>query len=350
MPDVIDSLKVAHRSATPPAPFDLDESIRRGRRRRHRRRVASAGVGVAIATGAAIAAFVLPGASPDRPEPADEVTFAILDEPQREEDELPPSIRQQQPQGLDLSSTRLVGEYAGLRYWLGTNDEDQVCVVASEDGTWRSTACGGVPAVARPGMSGMPGILGMNHQSTSPGLTSAYVLPDGMELEIDEHAGLLVLSENLAISFMADRTRAELAGVLEDAAEYFSAFAEPQLPRDRLPEAQNRSDWRVPAAATRYVGEYRDVRYWIGALENDAPEEHRQICLIGVTDSGEWRGTTCSDPLNLSGGGPHWPLERIDPEDSTRLALVPDGYELTDEQADTWEQVAPNVFHDTASE
>lgn len=339
MPDVIEELKTAHRNSTPPAPLDLSDPIRRGQRRRRRRRIANAGVSAGVTAGLVVGGLVLPGASSDSPEPAEEPTFAILGEPQREIDKLPQSVRQQQQGSLDLSSTRLIGEYDVLRYWLGTTDDGDFCVIGAESGTWLSTTCG----------AGIGGWLNSAHRTTY-GITTAFVFSDGMELGIAQHAGFTVVSDNLAISRMPDGQREELVALLEDAAEDFSVFAEPQRPSDRLPAVQNPADWTVQEATTRYVGEYGDVRYWIGALRTDPPEEYLQVCLIGITGGGEWRGTSCSHPLNASKVEPPWPLERTDPEDSTQLALVPDDYELTDVQAGTWEQVAPNLYHDTGAE
>lgn len=149
---------------------------------------------------------------------------------------------------------------------------------------------------------------------------------------------------------MSEAERERLAELLVTAAGYLSVFDEPQRRSDQLPDEtdRNRPNWPFQEAATRYVGEYRDVRYWIGAREDEPADEYTQVCLIGITVGGEWRGTTCSDPLDVPYERPsRWPLERTDPEDSTRLVLVPDDYELTDEQAGTWEQVAPNLYHDT---
>lgn len=332
MSDVIDALKAAHRNAIPPTPFDLDDSIRRGQRRLRRRRITNVGLGVAAAAGVVAAALLLPE-STNGPDPVDEATFAILDEPQREVDELPPTVRQEMSR-IDLSSTRLIGEYDDLSYWLATSEEGDTCVVAAENETWLSTSCGRGPW------------LGIGNRTTDDEIVTALAFADNLHLGITQHAGFTVISDNLAISTMSENERAELTEVLESSSEYFTVFAEPQRPSDRLPEAQNRSDWPFQEAATRYVGEYRDVRYWMGALQNDPPEDHEQICLIGVAAGGEWRGTSCSDPLNVSGEAPRWPLEHTDPEELITVALVPDDYELTDEQSSTLEQVAPNLYRD----
>lgn len=336
MPDVIDTLKAAHQTTTPPSPFDLDQSIRRGQRRRRRRRITHVAGGLAVAASVIAAALLLPGSISSGPEPVAEGTFAVLGEPQREADMLPPSIRQKADH-VDESSTRLVGEYDDLKYWLGTNGHGDTCVVLAEAGTWLSTGCGGGPWLKH------------SQRTTGQGFVTALAFADNMELGVAQHAGFTVISDNLAISTMSEGERAELTEVLESASEYFSVFAEPQRPSDRLPEAQNRSDWPFQEAATRYVGEYRDVRYWMGALQDDTPEEYEQICLTGVAGGGEWRGTSCSDPLNVSGEAPRWPLEHTDPEESITIALVPDDYELTDEQSSTWEQVATNLYRDTAT-
>jgi hypothetical protein len=333
MSDVIDALKAAQRNTTPPVAFDLDESIRRGQRRRRRRRITNVGVGVAVAAGIAGSVLVLPDVTPDGPDPAQDATFAIFDEPQRAVDKLPPAVREKADR-IHESSTRLVGEYEDLRYWLATNDRGDTCVVSAEDGAWFGTACGG------------GGWVQSGHPTSGHGFVTAFVFSDDFELEIADHAGFMVLSDNLAISTLSEGMRNDLAGVLEDAAEYFAILAEPQRPADRLPEIGNPANWALQEATTRYVGEYRDVQYWIGALST--PEEYWQICIVGVAAGGQWRGTSCSPPLNMPDVGPRWPVRHRDPDVATQLALVPDAYDLTEAESETWVQVAPNLYHDTA--
>lgn len=333
MTDVIDALRTVHQTTSPPAPFDLDESIRRGKVRLRRRRVMQSGMGLAVTTAAVSAAILLPGSSTQGPpEPVGEAMFSSFDEPQQSADELPPSVLQQA--GVVESSTRLVGEYEGLAYWLAKNADGDRCLVTAEDGTWLGTACGGVTGWL---------VSGLN--TTSHGFTSAHVFPDDMELGIAEHAGLLFLSENLAISTLSERARGELSGVLEDAAEYYAVFAEPQRRADRLPDLANdqRNVW-FPDAAARYLGEYRGMEYWIGARISDY-QERLNVCVVQVTTPGEWHNTTCpgADPGELEK-----PIGKFDEIAGIWLMVVPDAYELTEAESETWVTVGPNLYHATA--
>lgn len=319
MPDVIDVLKTAHRNTTLATPFDLDESIRRCKSRQRRRRFTSAGVGVALAAALGVG-FLFPGTSSDRPDPAHGERFAILDELQGETDKLPPSIREEAGP-LDESSTRLVGEYDDLSYWLGTDHEGHICLVAAEDGTWLSTGCGAGTLV-----------------EVSHGSTTALAFPDDATLSIARHAGFMVISDNLAISTLSNGARRELAETLEDGTDYYAVFSEPQRPTDRLPdESRGSANDAFVDSASRLLGGFTDVQFWISAAR-DGSSETLTICIVSLATTEERFRMSCRGEADGLGE----PIDHVFDDAGSLIRAVPAGYELSDETAewirlnDTW--------------
>lgn len=107
--------------------------------------------------------------------------YSVLDEPQTDEDELPPAVRPHAH--VDESSSWLIGEYEEYTYWLAMNEDGQVCTVMTEGSAWHSTGCGG-------------GIGKHTHGSEH---MIAHLIPDGYEATEEQDRDWTFVGPNLAI-------------------------------------------------------------------------------------------------------------------------------------------------------
>lgn len=335
MNSVVDVLRDAEERTSPPEGFDLNLAMRRGQARARRRRVLQAASVVAttalVATGVALgwsaATSTTPAGEPEVLRGDDAAAqFGFFSAPQTASDQLPAAVADEA--AVVASSTRDLAGFGDAHYWAALNESGYICIVTVVQEAWVSTTCGGIA----PGQPGPTSYTAMSGQT-------ARLLPDGYEPSIQEHAGWTYLTPNLAVAEDHLDSPPRGAEQMENVAEYYAVFAEPQRPNDLLVDMGVQPNVFVTPWTSRLVGKYEGARFWVGF---DAAAPELSVCLVAVTSDNQWDGNSCTPPLDGDMSGE---LDAMSFKNLTEVwaRLVPDSYEAGERELDVWTFVSPNL-------
>lgn len=355
MTDVIDALREADQRTTPPHQFDFNAALRAGQARLRRRRLAQVATALSIPAVVAAIVLVVPGGDsapspappaetndvdlPDFPErervePSD--AFTIFAEPQTEDDKIPadaPSTSE-----LTASTIRKLAVYGGVDLYVAqkpaedlSSTDNLICLVyaSREDLDNSGALCGGGISMPVDSDVNLGPILRGGNSTQSYSLWPDY----DAEPPASEHAGWAFITPNLAVASPHKPRRTWWPEWLNNAAQYYQVFGEPQQVSDLLPEAH---DDELKPWSSRLLGEYGGLKYWLGLREEG------EICLVTMTTNDVWENTSCKssaegDDLNQPGMG-----SKVDGT-SRWVMSVPDDYEPTDTEKRRWTYISPNL-------